>query len=145
MLKFPKRFYDRYDPMQMFVLSFICYYITYISLVIHLATMVMMSMWCNYSKICIAYSLNVLMLHAFSWAIPTQVYRDWTFKRAVWYYVIAGVNLLIWLLGIIFGLVLYCKHTDGIMQFFGFAIFFVTIISQTPMVFMIIVSIIKLA
>ena len=85
------------------------------------------------------------MLHAFSWAIPTQVYRDWTFKRAVWFYVVGGINLLIWLLGIIFGLFFYCKNTDGIMQFFGFALFFTTIVSQTPMVTMIILSMITLA
>ena len=140
-----KQYYDGYNPYNMYLLTFINYYITYISVVFHLATMMMMSWWCDYSKIAMAYSAQVLALHAFSWAIPTEIYRDWTLKRQGWFFVLGGINLLIWLLMIIFGLFFYYLHTDGIMQFFGFALFITAIFSQTPMVYMIIASIITMA
>merc|ERR1712166_383945 len=115
-----RNYYDHYDPINsVFGITFFNYYITYISIIFHLMTMSMMSWWCDSSKLCVAYSFQVLLLHAFSWAIPDDRFRDWCHKRAVWFYVVGGLNIAIWISMIVFGLFFYYLHTDGIMQFVG--------------------------
>ena len=48
----------------------------------------------------------------------------------------SGLNIILWICQIVLSLYLYYLHTDGIMQFIGYALFITSICSQTPMIYM---------
>ena len=101
-------------------ISIIQYYITYVSFLLHFCIMASMNWFCGSSKLAYFYSFQLLILHVFSWAIPDHRYRQWVHRRAVMYYILAGFNVVLYLLGVILGIILYTSSKDGLTSFLGF-------------------------
>ena len=103
-----------------------------------------MNWWCDYSKIVLLYSGQVMLLHAFSWAIPTRRFMYWCHKRATFYYWLAGFNMFLWLASMILGTILYFASDYGLINFIGASMVTYQLFCCTPMVAMCILSIVAL-
>ena len=137
---------DRYNPFQSLSKPRIFqYYLTYISALVHLFTMFQMNWWCDYSKIVLVYSFQYMLLHAFSWAIPTRRFMYWTHKRATFYYILAGLNMFIYLAAIVIGIILYFGSDYGLINFIGASLVTYQLFACTPMIAMVVLSIIALS
>ena len=137
-----------YDPWYIIGPIFWNYYITYLSLALHIIFMYMLNYWCRYSKLVMAYSFQVFLLHAYSWALPDRRYADWCKDKRVFFYFLAIVNMTGYVLLIVLGTFLYqeARHgkMDGMAGYFGFAISVYTLVSQTPMIAMLSITMITL-
>ena len=95
-----------------------------------------------------AYSFQVFLLHAYSWALPDRRYADWCKDKRVFFYFLAIVNMTGYVLLIALGSFLYqeARHgkMDGMAGYFGFAISVYTLVSQTPMIVMLSITMITL-
>ena len=115
---------DRYNPLRdVKGIHFWNFYLTYISAVIHLTVMIAaMNWWCNWSKIAMFYTFQIMILHAFSWAIPDHRFRPWVHKRATWFYILAGVNTLFWFVTMLWGFIAFFTCYDGFRAFLGLSV-----------------------
>ena len=110
------------------------YYVCYLSLFVHISIHALfLGMWCDYSKIILLYSFQLLLLHAYSWAIPDRRYAKWVSDRRYWFYGVSGLNILFYMMGIVGGIYTYNSSKDGILQFMGISCVMYTVLSQSLM------------
>ena len=101
--------------------------------------------WCRYSKFVMFYSFQVFLLHAYSWAIPDRRYAYWVKDKRLFFYVLSGFNILLYVLGITLGIIMYLVSPSGMIQFMGISIALFTILDKTFMVIMFIINYITLS
>ena len=107
------------------------YYVCYLSLFMHLSIHALfLGMWCDYSKIIGFYSFQVVLLHAYSWAIPDRRYASWVKGMTRWFYGLSFLNIMFFMTGVFGGLYYYAASHDGIKQFMGISIASYFIMSQ---------------
>lgn len=117
------------------------YYVTYLSLFAHLSIhAIYLGWWCSSSKLVFLYSFQVVLLHAYSWAIPDRRYADWIKKQRSFFYGLSGLNVIWFLMGIFGGAFMYFESRDGIVQFMGVSCFLYTVLSQGLMMCMLMVN-----
>ena len=113
------------------------YYMTWISLFMHVSIHALfLGMWCNYSKVVILYSVHIVLLHAYSWAIPDRRYAKWVQEKRNWFYGISGFNIFLYLMGVCGSIFVYNSSTNGMSKHTAFACLSYTLLSQTIMVIM---------
>ena len=135
-----------YSPYNLTGSNFWNYYITYISLIIHIGVMTAgLNFWCNYSKFVMFYSFQVLLLHAYSWAIPDRRFAYWVKDKRKFFYIVSGANIFFYFLGIIIGSMMYTTSDSGMIKFMGVSIMLFTILDKTIMVIMFSINYINLA
>ena len=106
------------------------YYVTYLSLFMHLVIHTMfLGMWCSYSKLVMFYSFQVVLLHAYSWAIPDRRYASWVKYRRSWFYGLSGLNVAGYLGGLAGGVYIYNYSLNGMVQFTGASIIAYTLLT----------------
>ena len=90
----------------------------------------------------------MFLLHAYAWAVPDRRYADWCKDKRVFFYFLAIVNMTGYVLLIVLGSYLYqeARHgkMDGMAGYFGVAISVYTLVSQTPMIVMLSITMITL-
>ena len=69
----------------------------------------------------------------------------WTHKRACFYYILAGINMFIYVATIVTGLILYFGSDYGMVNFIGASMVTYQLFACTPMIAMVILSIIALS
>ena len=117
------------------------YYVTYLSLFLHLTIHAFfLGWWCSGSKLVYLYSFQVILLHAYSWAIPDRRYAAWIKEHRSLFYGLSGCAVIWFLMGIVSGAYMYTQSRDGIVQFMGVSCFAYTIMSQGMMMLMIMVN-----
>ena len=113
------------------------YYVTYLSLLTHLAIHTfLLSAWCGYSKLIMMYSFQVFLLHAYSWAIPDRRYAKWVKDMRPFFNFMSGLNIAFYFAGVFGGGYLYHSSKDGMKQFMGVSCVAYTLLSQTLMMIM---------
>lgn len=96
------------------------YYATYISLFCHLSIhIIFLGWWCSGSKLVYLYSFQVVLLHAYSWAIPDRRYAAWIQEHRSFFYGLSALNIIWYLMGMIGGIYMYNSSKDGIIQYMG--------------------------
>ena len=117
------------------------YYVTYLSLFLHLSIhAIFLGWWCSSSKIVYLYSFQVILLHAYSWAIPDRRYAAWIKEHRSLFYGLSGCAFIWFMMGIFSGTYMYTQSRDGIVQFTGVSVFAYTIMSQGMMMLMLMVN-----
>ena len=115
---YKKRWQDKsgntYHSINMHGALFWNYYVTYLSLITHYAIhLFLLGAWCSYSKLIMAYSFQVFLLHAYSWAIPDRRYAKWVKEMRPFFNFMSGLNIIFYLAGIFGGGYLYHNSKDG--------------------------------
>ena len=117
------------------------YYVTYLSLFLHLSIhAIFLGWWCSSSKLVYLYSFQIMLLHAYSWAIPDRRYAAWIKEHKSLFYGLSSMNVIWFLMGIFGGIYMYSSSRDGIIQFMGVSCFAYTILSQGMMMNMFMVN-----
>ena len=134
-------YYDKngnsYSSFNIKGLLFWNYYVTYISLFLHLCIHAFsLGMWCSGSKLVILYSVQVFCLHAYSWAIPDRRYAQWVKDNRNWFYFLSTLNIAFYSCGLVGGMYLYLQSSDGVLQFTGVSCMAYTLLSQSMMMLM---------
>ena len=130
-----------YNPMGLTGFTFWNYYCCYLSIVVHLVVMIFgIDCWCRFDKFVMFYSFQVVLLHAYSWAIPDRRFAYWVKERRNFFYVWSGLNILFYFMGIGLGSFLYMTRPSGVEKFTGVSIVVFTIFDKTLMVIMFITN-----
>ena len=86
----------------------------------------------------------MFLLHAYSWAVPDRRYADWVKDKRVFFTFLAIVNYVFYIGMIVLGSYLYGEarsgKMDGMFGYFGYALVVFTIVSLTPMMVMLSVT-----
>ena len=92
------------------------YYVTYLSLLCHLVIHIgFLGWWCSGSKIVYAYSFQIVLLHAYSWAIPDRRYASWIKEHRSFFYFLSTLNIIWYMMGLVGGVYMYSHSRDGIV------------------------------
>ena len=125
------------------------YYITYISLLIHFMIMAMsLNFWCRWSKCMMFYSFQILLLHAYCWAVPDRRFAYWVKDKKAFFMFLAILNMAGYCISIFIGSYLYAESrkglVDGVVGYFGVGLIGFTM-SQTPMMVMLSITMVTLS
>ena len=93
-----------------------------------------MDFWCGQSKLAILYTFQFTVMHAYLWALPDRRYSEWVKDKQTWFIVFAIINLSLYLIGIVLGLVMYFVSNDGMIQFTGIGLIAFQLFANTFMV-----------